>query len=268
MPDLLIAEPGGSQGPRLVNEPKSPVPFVSPAAAPPPGYPPTSEPPGGGDVHLSDYLRVLYKRRWPFLTAFLLVFLGTCIYTFTATPIYNARVQILIEKEASNVVTFKEAVEQNQVTDDYYQTQYKILQSRALARRTLDTLQLWQHTQFTGGDANQSRGLRSIVGTLSSKKDSVRDESPSPEETKAQSRTIDQFLQNLTVLPIRNSRLVDVTYESTDPVLAAKVANGVAAAYIEQNLEYKFLSSKEASDWLAKRLGEQRKQVEGTEQAL
>ena len=92
-------------------------------------------------MHLSDYLRVIYKRRWPAVTAFLLVFVSVCVYTFTATPIYDARVQILIEKEASNVVTFKEAIEQNQVADDYYQTQYKILQSRALARRTMDALQ-------------------------------------------------------------------------------------------------------------------------------
>jgi hypothetical protein len=85
----------------------------------------------GAEVHLSDYLRVIYKRRWPAATSFLLVFVAVGVYTFTATPIYDARVQILIEKEASNVVTFKEAVEQNQVADDYYQTQYRILQSRA-----------------------------------------------------------------------------------------------------------------------------------------
>ena len=58
----------------------------------------------GAEAHLSDYLRLIYKRRWPAATAFLLVFVSACIYTFTATPIYDARVQILIEKEASNVV--------------------------------------------------------------------------------------------------------------------------------------------------------------------
>src|SRR4029077_11971025 len=93
-------------------------------------------------------------------------------------------------------------------------------------------------------------------------------EPPSPEETKAQSRTIDVFLKNLVVSPIRNSRLVDVSYESSDAALAARVANGLAKAYIEQNMEFKFLSSKEASDWLSARLGEQRKQVETSEQAL
>ena len=39
-------------------------------------------------------------------------------------------------------------LEQNQIADDYYQTQYKILQSRALARRTLDELKLWDHPLF------------------------------------------------------------------------------------------------------------------------
>src|SRR5262245_58847208 len=101
----------------------------------------------GDEVHLSDYIRILYKRCWPALTLFAIVVLGVSVYTFTATPIYEAKVQILIEKEASNVVAFKEAIEQNQVTDDYYQTQYKILQSRALARRTLDALNLWSHPQ-------------------------------------------------------------------------------------------------------------------------
>src|SRR5207248_175549 len=88
------------------------------------------------------------------------------------------------------------------------------------------------------------------------------------DETKAQSAAIDRFLGGLTVSPIRNSRLVDVTFESVEPVLAANVVNALARGYIEQNLEFKFLSSKEASDWLGERLAEQRKEVETSEQAL
>jgi len=73
---------------------------------------------GDGEVHLLDYVKVLYKRRWTAITAFLVVFLSVTIYTFTATPIYEAKVQILIEKENTNVVTFKEAFEQNQIADE------------------------------------------------------------------------------------------------------------------------------------------------------
>ena len=83
-----------------------------------------------------------------------------------------------------------------------------------------------------------------------------------------QSSTIDRFLHDLTVSPIRNSRLVDVTFASSDAALSAEVANALARAYIEQSLEFKFLSSKDASDWLAQRLAEQRKQVDASERAL
>src|SRR5207237_8673278 len=110
------------------------------------------------EVHLTDYLKVLYKRRWTALTAFVVIVLSVMVYTFTATPIFEARVQILIEKENSNVVTFKEAIEQNQIADDYYQTQYKILQSRALARRTIDGLELWEHPLLKPNDENLTVG--------------------------------------------------------------------------------------------------------------
>jgi succinoglycan biosynthesis transport protein ExoP len=226
---------------------------------------------GDTEVHLLDYVKVLYKRRWTAITAFLVVFVSVTIYTFTATPIYEAKVQILIEKENTNVVTFKEAFEQNQIADDYYQTQYKILQSRALARRTIDSLTLWDHPLLKPNDEALTAGRIAMapfayVGSWFKKEKPA--EVPGADETKQQSRVIDRFLGDLTVSPIRNSRLVDVRFESPSAALSAQVANGLAKAYIEQSLEFKFLASKEASDWLGQRLGEQRRQVEASEQAL
>ena len=55
---------------------------------------------------------------------------------------------------------------------------------------------------------------------------------------------------------------------STDPQLAADLANAHARAYIEQNLEYRFSASKEATDWLEGQLAEQRKKVEASEAEL
>ena len=269
MRDLLIVEPATRPAgvvPEHDAAPGARKAAAAPSSGPPGG--PEINVPGEPDIHLSDYVRVLYKRRWPVLTVWFLVLAATCVYTFTATPIYGARVQILIEKEASNVVSFKQAVEQNQVTDDYYQTQYRLLQSRALARRTLDALQLWHHPQFAAGTGGSRGGRGLLTGLLSRPQPKASPEPPSPDETKAEAKAIDTFLSQLTVSPIRNSRLVDVIFESPDATLAANVANGVAKAYIEENLEFKFLSSKEASDWLAARLGEQRDRVEKSEQAL
>lgn len=233
----------------------------------------------GDQIHLLDYFRVLYKRRWIAVTSFLLVFLSTVVYTFTATPIYEAGVQILIENQDPNVVSFQEVLDQTQRTSEYYQTQYRILASRALARRTIDTLKVWAHPQFNP-EAEYPKGMWN-PGTLARESVDVLTswvtglfasaravEPPEVGETASQSATIDRFLDGFTVAPIRNSRLVDVKFRSPDAVLAANVANALAKSYIEQSLEYKFLSSKEATAWLSRQLAEQRKQVEASERAL
>ena len=55
----------------------------------------------------------------------LVIVLAVTVYTFTATPIYEARAQLLIEAENQNVVSFKEVIDEDQTKADYYQTQYK-----------------------------------------------------------------------------------------------------------------------------------------------
>lgn len=223
------------------------------------------------DGHLTDHLKVLYKRRWPALTAFLLIVLSVGIYTFMVTPIYQSKARLLIESDERNVVSFQQVVDEDQTKQDYYQTQYNILQSRALARKTLDTLQLWKNPFFTAADKGGPEALLGSLANLFRGGDDTGgdpDHSQGAHETAAQSQAIDRFLKNLTVSPIRNSRLVDVKYELPDPAIATAIVNALAKNYIEQNLEYKFMASKDATDWLGARLAEQRTQVEAAEIAL
>ena len=58
-----------------------------------------------------EYVKVLYKRRWAAATVFLVVLLSAVVYSFTATPVYEARTRLLIENDAQNVVSFKAVVE-------------------------------------------------------------------------------------------------------------------------------------------------------------
>jgi polysaccharide biosynthesis transport protein len=223
------------------------------------------------ETHLSDYLKVLYRRRWPAATAFVFVVVGVLLYSVTATPIYRARVQLLIDAEKSNVVSFKEVIEQDKATNDYYQTQYRILQSRSLARRTLNQLNAWD--KFDPAKQPKKAGLRkAVTGAVATVAELVVPrKSVAPEEageTATQSRILNNFLDHLTVTPVRNSRLVEIEYASPDPTVAADIANALAKAYIEQSLEFKFTSSKDASDWLGQQLNEQRKAVTATEGAL
>jgi len=261
-----------SEAPRLelASEPHSPLTEnTSPSRYSPQ---PSGESDGsavGDEPPLLDYVRVLYKRRWTAATSFLVVFLWVVVYTFTAAPIYEARVRLLIEAENPNVLNFQQVVDEGQARSDYYQTQYDLLQSRSLARRTLDSQHLWG---LVGGPPETSLSIRrAIAGAFSwaaSLFQSDSAQSAASDEMAEQSATIDALLADLRVSPVRNSRVVDLSFRSRDPRLAAAVVNAHARNYIEQNLEFRFLATKEATDWLGERLAEQRQNVKESETAL
>ena len=225
---------------------------------------------GESELSIVHYLQVLYRRRYIATAAFLAVFLGAALYTLTAVRIYESTVRILIERDNPKVVSFQEVLDQGEITDDYYETQYRILQSRVLARRTIESMNLWSHPQFTQRPRITIRGLIMMpVNTVARWFEPPQSaEVLDAAETRAQSRVIDRFLADLRISAVRYSRLVDVTYRSSDPGLAARVANALAEGYIRQSLELRSTTTKEASDFLTQQLAEQRTKLEASEQAL
>ena len=239
----------------------------------------------GDETHLLHYVKVLHKRRWTVATVFLVVVLTATVYAFTETPIYEARVRLLIEVDDPNVVQFQQVLEETQsVTNYYYETQYRLLQSRSLIRTTLDDLDLWDDPVFLGVTEHSgfslSGAISTAIGTLTSlATDGVRLVVPAAvpatarewepaEDTQAESEAITAFLGNFAVRPVGNSRLVDVTYRSTHRQQAAAIINAHADSYINRNLEFRFLTSRDAANWLGEQLAGQRQAVEESEAAL
>ena len=71
----------------------------------------------------------------------------------------------------------------------------------------------------------------------------------------------------LSVKRVPNSRLLDVTFETTDPVLAARVVNAHLNNFIEQNFRSRFDAATQASNWMAGQLDEMKIKVENAEDA-
>jgi polysaccharide biosynthesis transport protein len=157
-----------------------------------------------------------------------------------------------------------------------------ILQSRSLARRSLETLGAWDRSIETppqpvagswsafvqtveGGARRTIAWARESAGFAPRTKAA---EPPAPEESVFDTAKINSFLGGLRVVAIPGSRLVDVFYESPDPHVASTTANTVVQQFIQQNLELRFLASKEVTEWLNERLGEQRKALDASVEAL
>jgi succinoglycan biosynthesis transport protein ExoP len=220
------------------------------------------------EVNLRDYLHILRKRRWVILTILFVVVVSVTILTFRQTPVYEATARILIEKETPNILTFKEVLDLETADTDYYQTQYKILKSRTLAKQVLEKLGIMEQAM------QQKPETKSFsISTLLAKIQETMGfhEPPSSEADEAAAKEeyiIDNFLHKITITPIRGSRLVDVSARSTDRHQTSLIANTLVDAYIDQNLENKLSATKEAVTWLGQELETTQKKLTDSEAAL
>ena len=200
--------------------------------------------------HLLDYWAIILKRRWMVLATTLIVFATVAIGTLKQRPLYRGKVTIEIDPEPPNVVNFKEVVPSSPLdVDSYRQTQYKILQSRTLAERVVQDLQLFKLPEFY-----RSRWLFGLIESDPSRLPAPTDPNP-PDPNLDYVRNAVSHVQNfLDVSPVRRSNLVEVSFDSYDPDMAARVANKIGDEYINENLDLRWDQTMKASQWLAGRL--------------
>jgi uncharacterized protein involved in exopolysaccharide biosynthesis len=75
-------------------------------------------------------------------------------------------------------------------------------------------------------------------------------------------------MEHMTVEPVRLSQLVKVSYASPDKELAAKIANAIADAYIESDMDARYQMTQKASAWINQRLVGLKADLEKSERAL
>lgn len=203
------------------------------------------------EPHLYDYLLILRKHQWLILSFLLAVVTIVSIATFRMQPVYSTTARVEIDRENSNVLPFQGADAYDYVmdSDNYIETEAKILTSETLALQTIRSTGLATHPEYSSGEG-PSEALAS--GSLANHK--------RPPELAA-------FLGSLTVKRVPNSRLLDVTFESTDPQLAARVVNAHIENFREENFRSRYQAIAQASSWLADQLDELKVKVQKSEDA-
>ncbi|MCC7279852.1 MAG: polysaccharide biosynthesis tyrosine autokinase [Chromatiaceae bacterium] len=257
-----LARPGQRA---LAPRPQSQVPAVATAA-------PDEE----DFIDLRHLWGILLRRKGTVLLAAALVVLIGLIYTFTATPIYRGTLLMQIERQEGQVVKYKDVTpdEDARSGQDFYQTQYELLKSRNLARRVIDQLGLEPQGRKQADEASESflgnlagsfqEWLAGILGAETKATDDpgqAEPDLPPGDQEKA-------LLANLNIEPVRNSRLVKISYESPRPAEAAAVPNAIANNFINMNLERRFEASSYATRFLQEQLQQARVTLEDSEKRL
>jgi succinoglycan biosynthesis transport protein ExoP len=208
-----------------------------------------------------EYAALLHKRRGLVATAVGVALLVATLYNYTTRPLYQAVVQLLIDRDSPNLLPTRELTEVSKGTD-YYETQYELLRGRSLAEKVVERLELQKSPEFqTGPLLSPWERVRRFVPGRSGR-------ALGEGQTLSLSPAVAAFRSRLSVEPVAGSRLVNLRFKAYDPALAARAANALAQLYIEQALEFRYTASAEATGWLGDRMREQQKKVEENERAL
>ncbi|TDG12866.1 polysaccharide biosynthesis tyrosine autokinase [Seongchinamella unica] len=211
-------------------------------------------------IDLRELWHMLWRRRWTILVTMGLILLVTAIATAMMTPIYRATTVLQIERDTGKVLEFQEVTaEESASARDFYQTQYELLQSRTLARRVIDQLGL----QDAPAGQEEPGALRQMVTAV---REFIVGEEEAQEQLPPDLEAL--FLENLTVQPVSNSRLVRLHYDSPNREQAALIVNTIARAYVDMNLERRFEASTYAKSFLEDRIKQVRADLEDSERAL
>ena len=167
------------------------------------------------NLNLRHYWHIVLERRWLVIVAFISVFILSILYLFKATPIYEAKTVLQINKESTSMMDGATPIVFNSNDQEYLQTQYKNLLSRSLIESVVRDLGLDEEGRY------------------------------------AQSQNVINAVRNdITISPVRLSRLVEISVQHPSPRVAAQISNKLLDNFLARNLDQKRERAFQSYQWL------------------
>jgi polysaccharide biosynthesis transport protein len=213
------------------------------------------------DLTLPHIWRILKRRNRIFFLTIAAVTALAILFGLFSTRRYESKGEIQLQKDptdalgldsmmAGTVTAESDALNAN-IT---LQTQAKIMESQTLALTVIDRLQIADDLEFKA----RFNPITWLIGFITP--------SGAPDHTgkvlgdspKKRERLFGAFKKNIKVSPVSGTRLIDITYTSSNPNLAAAIVNQMIDGLVDYNFQTRYTATSQTSDWLAKQLSELR----------
>ena len=193
------------------------------------------------DLNLATLWRIVFEWRWFILGSVAVGLAGGILYALLATPLYRSTALLEINPPQVQIMAEGKGGPVEQRDREFLATQYGLLQSRALASRVVQDLNLASDAALGPEGLDRAGRERYLTGVLAG---------------------------GFSVKPEQDSRLVRISFSSPDPALAARVVNGFADSFISSGLERRYQSSSYARDFLQRQIATTRRELENSERQL
>ncbi|MEY2867051.1 MAG: hypothetical protein RIQ43_1077 [Pseudomonadota bacterium] len=218
------------------------------------------------NIDLMGLWHILMKRRWTIAATVGIVFVFALVASLMITPVYRATASVQIDRELMNITNNDANPMAGMIADpNYLNTQYQLLQSRELASRVLSDIGFQNQKRFES--VFQPSAASQIKSWFKPTPQGKAKTDPATEKGKALGR-VSTFKAGYTIEPVRNTRLVKIHYNSTDPAFAILSANSLAEAFQSRNLETRFETSSYAKSYLEDQLKQLKIKLEDSEAQL
>lgn len=209
---------------------------------------------------LQQYLRIALRWKYVIIGVTVACIVLGLVITLLMTPKYTATATVEIAREASQVTNIQGVERDTSIADqEFYQTQYGLLKSRALSERVASQLRLVDNPDFfkmfgvkTDKPAfNLTNNRYTAAGRA--------------ERQRVAGEILDR---NVSINPTRLSRLVDIAFTSPQAAFSARVANAWADNFIQTNLERKVQATSYGRNLLERQLQLQKQRLDESQRQL
>jgi succinoglycan biosynthesis transport protein ExoP len=170
-------------------------------------------------------------------------------YAFMAPPTYTAESMIVIDPRRVQLFP-KATFSEGQIDSPAFETEIELVKSEPVALSVIKELGLAKDPEFLGPQSIFGVVLEFASYFFSSSNPTVLSES---EATRA---ALEVLSKNLAVKRVGSSYNLSIQYRSGNTNRAAQIANAIARAYIAEQLEGKYDSTRRATQWLHGRIEE------------
>lgn len=201
------------------------------------------------DNTLSEALLTLKKRRWIVIVAALLGLVYGIYKAKTQPTLYNAFGQIQVRSGSSNEFRLDAAAMVGSTdTASKMLTEIQILKSDSLMLTVAREMDLANNPDFL--DEKGPVAHRNL------------------DDPAVRQATVGRLQGHLNVVLVPKTEIINISYSSPNPKLAADIVNKVISAYIQRNYETRFASTQRVSKWLSSQLDDLKQQVETSQEQM